>query len=189
MSGSSRRCAECIKSNVKCDGAGPSIGDWERLQYEEEHLSKEMELAISQAQEAMAKQLRLSNECVRSNAYCDTGGPSASDWDKLEYEERRLQAEEEEAMAKILRLRKQQQLFCSRAKDMLHRGLKTMDELDEAEEKECKEAEALANPPQSPSLTSPGHTTSEYDLFSALSPGFFDCWGIDSGTPPTTLGS
>jgi len=59
------------------------------------------------------------NECVRTNAWCDAGGPSASEWEKLECEERRLQEEEEEAMAKILRLRKQQRLFRSRAKDML----------------------------------------------------------------------
>lgn len=30
------------------------------------------------------------SECVYTNACCDTGGPSASDWDKLEREERRL---------------------------------------------------------------------------------------------------
>jgi len=59
------------------------------------------------------------NECVCTNARCDAGGPSASEWEKLEREERRLQEEEEEAMAKILRLRKQQRLFRSRAKDML----------------------------------------------------------------------
>lgn len=92
-------------------------------------------------------------------------------------------------MAKILRLRKQQQLFRSCAKDMLRRSLKTIDELDEAEEREHKEAEAQANLLYSPPVTSLGHTTSERDLFSALSPGFFDRWGVDDSTPLTTLGS
>ncbi|ELR02018.1 hypothetical protein GMDG_05182 [Pseudogymnoascus destructans 20631-21] len=72
-------------------------------------------------------------------------------WDKLEHKERRLQKEEEEAIAKILQLHKQQRLFHSCAKDMLRCGLKTIDELDEAEERERREAEAkrsfLHNPP------------------------------------------
>ena len=112
------------------------------------------------------------NECVRTNARCDAGGPSAVEWEKLEREERRLQEEEEEAMAKILRLRKQQRLFRSRAKDMLRRGLKTMDELDEAEEKERKEAEAKE---PAPSTTNPSaHDATSSDLFSALSPSFWE---------------
>ncbi|KFY90629.1 hypothetical protein V500_05072 [Pseudogymnoascus sp. VKM F-4518 (FW-2643)] len=56
-------------------------------------------------------------------------------------------------MAKILRLCKQQRLFRSYAKDMLRCGLKTMDELDKAEEKERKEAEAKGALPYSPPPT------------------------------------
>jgi len=67
----------------------------------------------------VSNDLKRCNECVCTNAQCDVGSPSASEWEKLEREERRLQEEEEEAMAKILRLRKQQRLFRSRAKDML----------------------------------------------------------------------
>ena len=73
-------------------------------------------------------------------------------------------------MAKILWLRKQQRLFRSRAKDMLRRGLKTMDELDEAEEKERKEAEAKE---PAPSTTNPStHSVDSPNLFSSLSPSF-----------------
>ena len=129
------------------------------------------------------------SECVRTNARCDAGGPSASDWEKLEREERRLQEEEEEAMAKILRLRKQQRLFRSRAKDMLQRGLKTMDELDEAEERERKEAEATqARHPGLPS-TAPKDSVPEQDLFAALSPSFWQQWDVVDETPSADLGS
>lgn len=135
------------------------------------------------------------SECIRVNARCDAGGPSASDWDKLEREERRLQEEEEEAMAKILRLRKQQRLFRSRAKDMLRRGLKTMDELDEAEERERKEAEAKEALPHSPPPTVSGGAVLDPELdfstfdHAALSPSYWPSWGVDGGTPPATLGS
>jgi len=81
-----------------------------------------------------------------------------------------LQEEEEEAMAKILRLRKQQRLFRSQAKDMLRQGLKTMDELDEAEEKERKEVEAKE---PAPSTTNPStYGVDSPNLFSSLSPSF-----------------
>lgn len=134
------------------------------------------------------------SECVRVNARCDAGGPSISDWDKLEREERRLQEEEEEAMAKILRLRKQQRLFRSRAKDMLRRGLKTMDELDEVEEKERKEAEAKATLLHSPPATVSESVAPDQDFFpnvdpAVFSPSYWPNWGADGGTPPTALGS
>lgn len=129
------------------------------------------------------------SECVRTNARCDAGGPSASDWEKLEREERRLQEEEEEAMAKILRLRKHQRLFRSRAKDMLRRGLKTMDELDEAEERERKEAEAALACQLSPPPTTSDVVVSELDLFAALSPSVWQQWDAVDETPSTDLGS
>jgi hypothetical protein len=130
---------------------------------------------------------RRCSECVRTNARCDAGGPSASEWEKLEREERRLQEEEEEAMAKILRLRKQQRLFRSRAKDMLRRGLQTMDELDEVEERERQEQKAGESTQQNnqEAVASPGPSA---DLFESLSPSFWEVWGADAGTPPTSQG-
>jgi len=131
---------------------------------------------------------RRCGECVRTNARCDAGGPSTSEWEKLEREERRLQEEEEEAMAKILRLRKQQRLFRSRAKDMLRRGLKTMDELDEAEEKERAAAEQAAR--QGGEVNASSEVPPEGDLFESLSPSFWDQFAQGAGvsTPGATHG-
>jgi hypothetical protein len=49
-----------------------------------------------------------------------------------------------EAAARLARLRKQRKFLKSRARDMLRRGLKSLDELDKAEERERLEAEARA---------------------------------------------
>ncbi|RFU26970.1 hypothetical protein B7463_g9362, partial [Scytalidium lignicola] len=51
----------------------------------------------------------------------------------------RLQAEEEEAMAKILRLQKQQALLQRQKNEMARHGLKYLDELNTAEEKKRQE--------------------------------------------------
>jgi hypothetical protein len=146
MSSDSSRCAECIRSGVKCDAAGPSCGDWERLQREEDRLSAEMEAAINQAQEAMAKQLRL---------------------------------------------RKQQKLLKTRGAEMLRRGLKSLDELDEAEERERAEAATPASPPREPLFGGGPMVMSFSPGFdaAALSPSYWPNWGAGGGTPPTTLGS
>ena len=80
-------------------------------------------------------------ECVRRKLKCDQHGPNHEDWVKLEREEERLEREEEETLAKLLRLRKQKKFLRTRGKEMLRRGLKTLDELDEMEEKEKKEKE------------------------------------------------
>jgi len=68
-----------------------------------------------------------------------------------------LQTEKEEAfaslaasMAKLQRVEKTQRLLKTRAGEMLRRGLKTMDELDAAEEAERASTPALVNPSGSP---------------------------------------
>ncbi|OBT40809.1 hypothetical protein VE00_08918 [Pseudogymnoascus sp. WSF 3629] len=71
-------------------------------------------------------------------------GPEHPDWVKLEKEEERLDREEEETLAKLLHLRKQKRLIRTRGKDMLRRGLKTLDELDAAEEADRVAAEKQA---------------------------------------------
>jgi hypothetical protein len=48
------------------------------------------------------------------------------------------------AAARLTRLRKQRKFLKSRARDMLRQGLKSLDELDKAEERERLEAEAQA---------------------------------------------
>jgi hypothetical protein len=51
------------------------------------------------------------NECVRRGRKCDVKGPSSSDMSAVLREQQRLDAEEEEAMSKILRLRKQKRFL------------------------------------------------------------------------------
>ena len=88
-----------------------------------------------------ASNLERCARCVERNSCCSKALPSLSNWEKIKEEGDRLQREEEEAMAKILRLRKQQRSFRSRAADMLRRGLNSLDELDAVKEKERKEQE------------------------------------------------
>ncbi|KFY68873.1 hypothetical protein V496_00696 [Pseudogymnoascus sp. VKM F-4515 (FW-2607)] len=71
---------------------------------------------------------------------------------------------------------------------MLRRGLKTLDELEEVEERKRREAEAHAHL-ASPSATNSGSAVPKPDYLSALSPRFFDRWGVDGGTPLATLGN
>src|SRR5689334_21835438 len=58
------------------------------------------------------------SECVRQGKPCDVKEknrmPSSFDWESLDKQRRRLREEEEEAMAKILRLRKQQRFLDDR---------------------------------------------------------------------------
>jgi len=81
-------------------------------------------------------------ECVRQGkGHCDAGGPSSADWDALERQEEKIDEEEEMAMAKILRLRKMKARLRQRKREMIRRGLRTLDELEAEEEKERKQAE------------------------------------------------
>jgi transposase len=85
-------------------------------------------------------------EYVRRGVKCDQGGFDLSGFNAIQKEEERLEHEEEEAMAKILRLRKQRKSLKTHARELLRRGLRSLDELDEAEakEKEGKEARERA---------------------------------------------
>ena len=104
------------------------------------------------------------SECTRRGKKCDAKGPSLADWEALDREENRLRREEEEtstllmesvtkvqeAAAKLQRLKKTQRLWKTRAREMLRRGLKTMDELDAAEAAERLSESAPVNPSASP---------------------------------------
>jgi hypothetical protein len=143
-------------------------------------------------------------ECVRTKSKCDgledswdRNVPKLSDWESLDQQEERLRREEEEAMSKILRLRKQQDFLRKRRKEMSRRGLKFLDELDEVERRETeekKEREAAVarllsqpNPNVDPSggpACEPGFLDPSFD------PG--DLWaslGIDGGMPQESQGS
>jgi hypothetical protein len=128
-------------------------------------------------------------ECIRTKSSCDgmsdaweKNVPRQSDWVALENQKRSLEEQEEEAMAKILRLRKQRRFLMDREKEMSRRGLKFLDELDAAEEKERAEAEQAANadhpyPEEIPSDP----------LF--LHDSFWDGLGLDGGIPQASQGN
>jgi PHD/YefM family antitoxin component YafN of YafNO toxin-antitoxin module len=83
------------------------------------------------------------SECVLRKAKCDAEGIPVSEWQALELETDCLEQESEAAMravcenmARLKRLEKQKKFLKSKGKDMVCCGLKTLDELEEAEEKE-----------------------------------------------------
>lgn len=141
-------------------------------------------------------------ECVRSKCSCDvksdsweTNVPSVGDWESIAKQKERLEEQEEEAMAKILRLRKQRKLLLRREAEMAKRGLQFLDELDAVEEKERKEKEeaeqraaVASNSPADPS----GDLLDDPLAFSGvafggdlpLSPSFWESLDYVGGTAP-----
>jgi hypothetical protein len=74
--------------------------------------------------------------------------PELSDWDSIDSQRKCLKREEEvaiaasqEAIARILRLRKQQRFLDEQEKKMIQAGLNSLDELDKLEERERLEKE------------------------------------------------
>lgn len=142
-----------------------------------------------------SKDSRRCAECVRRNMKekCDCMGPEHPDWVKLEREEERLDREEEETLSKLLRLRKQKRLIRTRGKDMLRRGLKTLDELDAAEEAERVAAEKQDAAEAEKQAAIEASTTAEEASASSdplvYSPASWDQWLADGGVDilPTAL--
>jgi hypothetical protein len=81
-------------------------------------------------------------EYVRRGIKYNQGGFDLSGFNAIQKEEERLEHEEEEAIAKILCLRKQYKSLKVRARELLRRSLKSLDELDKVEAKEKEEKEA-----------------------------------------------
>ncbi|KAM0301109.1 hypothetical protein ACHAO8_011628 [Botrytis cinerea] len=82
--------------------------------------------------------------CVYSKKGRYRAGPAMPTiYESIEQQQERLRQQEEEAMAKILRLRKQQEFLRNREKEMIRRDLRTLEELDLAEENERLEKEKL----------------------------------------------
>ncbi len=107
------------------------------------------------------------SECIRQcRSSCDAFPtlPRVDEWASLDRQQASLQAEEEEAMAKILRLRKQQRLLAGRRHEMVLRGLRSLDELDAELEKEKSDKErkeqALLENQASPGNGEPSSSTS-----------------------------
>lgn len=130
---------------------------------------------------------RRCSECTCRNSRCDAYAPSPAEWEKLRKEEERLEAEEEaavfqeceahlkaqEAYACRMRLRKQQKSLKTHGAEMLRRGLQSLDELDEAEERDHLEAEARNALLLSPSATTSVPANSEHDFFPGVDPSVF----------------
>ena len=150
-------------------------------------------------------------ECVRRKRNCNA---RADEWEKnvpsesqrmaIDTQIRSLEAEKAEAMAKVLRLQKQEDFLRKRKLEMTRRGLRYLEELDAAEEKERLEAEkqtASENPttPQAAFAafleSNPKYGPDAFFLGSpvppdaALSPSLWADLGFDDGIPPTTQGS
>lgn len=144
-------------------------------------------------------------ECIRQKCSCDAlqddwerNVPRMSDWDAIEKQKALLEEQEEEAMAKILRLRKQKKFLVRREAEMSRRGLKFLDELDAAEEKERVEKEALeaAASSAAPADASAATVDPPFDPVLAAALAAYDpsdpYWatlGFDGGTLPTSQGS
>jgi hypothetical protein len=95
------------------------------------------------------------SECVLRKAKCDAKGIPVSKWQALELETDCLKQESKAAMravceniACLKHLKKQKKFLKSKGKDIVCYGLKTLDKLEEAEEKkrqiEAKRATAVA---------------------------------------------
>jgi hypothetical protein len=134
-------------------------------------------------------------ECIKSvgRDSCDVFGASAASWTAVQREEARLEAEEEEAMAKILRLRKQQRKLKEKAGKMLQHDLHTIDALEEFEEKERLEKERAEQAEQaSQASTSVAVDLSSFEL-PPMSDSEMAAWleaeGSFGGISPNQLGS
>ena len=101
-------------------------------------------------------------ECIHRGTHCDRDGPSVGDWSSLEREEERLcevkalalQAVSENA-ARAQRADKQLEFLRAKGKEMLRRGLQTLDELDGAEEREQQERETAKQVSREVATTAP----------------------------------
>jgi len=135
------RCSECVRSKRVCDVKVPFGATWES------------EVPRTSAWESIDRQVELLDDEEEVAAQAAASA----------------MAKQQEAMAKIMRLRKQKALLKDRRKIMLRRGLQYLDELDALEEKERleqKEAEhrELCAVNLAGSGEEPGHGESSSDL-------------------------
>ena len=134
-------------------------------------------------------------ECTKSvgRDSCDVFGSSASSWASVQREEARLEAEEEEAMAKILRLRKQQRKLREKAGKMLQHDLHTIDELEAFEEKERLEKERAEQAERALQVSSSSEVDPSSFVLSPTSEAELAAWmatgGFLNGISPGQLGS
>ena len=132
------------------------------------------------------------SECVRRGERCDVEGPSSGDIQSLLREEERLSRERKETLAKLLRLDRQQEFLRTKGREMLRRGLRTLDELEAEEEKEKQmETERAANEAAS---TQVHGQAAEADPFAGieiplLPPEVWANWDFAGETPQASQGN
>ncbi|KAJ5129195.1 uncharacterized protein N7515_004266 [Penicillium bovifimosum] len=87
------------------------------------------------------------NNCVRGGGKIKCEMPestfSDAEWRRLIKFQNSLESEEEELLAKVLRLRKQRRLLQKRAGDFIARKYEEISELEELERREAEERERL----------------------------------------------
>jgi hypothetical protein len=132
------------------------------------------------------------SECVWRGIKCDVEGIPVRDWAALEREEERIRSARQAAVelmaitsARLARLEKQQEFLRKRGRDMLRRGLQTLDELDTVEEEERQASSSVH------ASSAPIDELPEFDVFGGLSQSFWDHphLGVAVETPPTTQGN
>ena len=82
-------------------------------------------------------------EYVQYSFSCDASarGVPESNQSTLEKEEQRIYSKKKETLTKLLRLKYQEEFLYKRSIKILHRGLKTLDELDKAKAREKAKTE------------------------------------------------
>jgi hypothetical protein len=131
------------------------------------------------------------SECVRKKNVCDAMAdpwkrnvPSREDFAALTRQERSYEEQEEEAMAKILRLRKQKRLLQKRRVEMSRRGLQFLDELDAAEQKEKDAAEQKEKEVSEKAITP---SSPSFDLLLPTQPDWLSEFLSSSGDMPPAV--
>ena len=100
------RCSECVRRGRSCDGSGVTVTAAQTLIREKRRLEREEDEA--------------EGELLRTQQQFDA-------------ELSRLQQQLNERVARLARLRRQRKAVISRGQEMIRRGLRSLDELEEAD--------------------------------------------------------
>ncbi|PQE30339.1 hypothetical protein CJF32_00008237 [Rutstroemia sp. NJR-2017a WRK4] len=191
----SKRCSEQILLGNKIERNGVEMAPCSRC----ERVKRRCVVLPSTDGDSASKRCA---ECARQGrSSCDyverNRMPSVSDWTsldrqlaKLDEEEERAIAVSQEAMAKILRLRKEKAFLKARERKMIEAGLGSLDELDAAEEKERLEKEQAE---QAPPEANPSEVDPSIFELPPMSDSELSAWlaaeGSSGGIPPDLVGS
>ena len=121
-------------------------------------------------------------ECVKGGIDCELSPINVPKWKRMEEQRVRLRTEEDEAFAKLSRLRKQIQKIESEQRKMVEKEVKNI----EALEKEEEEASARASSPRisvpgSPFVGGPSFEPVDWETFAASSGFVFESPAASQG--------